>query len=123
MEDDKRKRRKPDQKDTLGEFKSEFDFKFDMPEMNLSILETGGDLVLVPQFTLYADCRKGRRPGFSDALEPGLAALLFARFAEDCSRLVPGLILGKFGTHMDVHLVNEGPVTILLDSADMNLRS
>ena len=89
--------------------------------MNRSLLETGGGLVLVPQFTLYADCRRGRRPGFADALEPEGARAFFERFVERCRQDVPGVQAGRFGAHMQVHLVNDGPVTILLDSAELGL--
>lgn len=96
-------------------------FEDDRGRMNHSLLETGGDLVLVPQFTLYADCRKGRRPGFTDALEPGAAERLFDSFVKVCGRQVPSLIRGEFGAEMQVHLVNDGPVTILLDSDELGL--
>lgn len=89
--------------------------------MNLSLLDTGGDLVLVSQFTLYADCRKGRRPGFSDALAPDLAEPQFERFCSICSGILPTVITGSFGAEMQVHLVNDGPVTIMLDSAQLGL--
>ena len=87
--------------------------------MNLSLLDVAGDLVVVPQFTLYADCRRGRRPGFSEALDPGRAKTLFTRFQEACRATFPGLISGEFGAAMQVHLVNDGPVTILLDSSEL----
>ena len=89
--------------------------------MNLSLLDVAGDLVVVPQFTLYADCRKGRRPGFSGALEPEYAQALFIRFQEACRATVPEMISGEFGATMQVHLVNDGPVTILLDSSELLL--
>ncbi|MDH4249109.1 MAG: D-aminoacyl-tRNA deacylase, partial [Deltaproteobacteria bacterium] len=87
--------------------------------MNLSLLDTGGALVLVPQFTLYADCRKGRRPSFSSAMAPGPAALLFEQFTAVCRRLKPELISGRFGMDMKVNLINDGPVTLMLDSAEI----
>lgn len=87
--------------------------------MNLSLLDVAGDLVVVPQFTLYADCRKGRRPGFSEALEPERAKTLFTRFQEACRATFPEMISGEFGATMQVHLVNHGPVTILLDSSEL----
>lgn len=89
--------------------------------MNLSLLDAGGDLVLVSQFTLYADCRKGRRPGFSDALAPDLAEPHFERFRRICAGILPTVITGSFGAEMQVHLVNDGPVTIMLDSAQLGL--
>lgn len=92
--------------------------------LNLSLRETGGGLLLVPQFTLYADCAKGRRPSFHLAARPQAAARLFARLAADCAaRLadVPAcrVATGVFGADMDVELVNHGPVTILLDDAQL----
>lgn len=89
--------------------------------MNRSLLDSEGDLVLVSQFTLYADCRKGRRPGFSNALESSLAEDLFKGFCQVCQRMTPSVITGVFGANMQVQLVNEGPVTILLDSAELGL--
>jgi D-tyrosyl-tRNA(Tyr) deacylase len=89
--------------------------------MNRSLLDDEGDLVLVSQFTLYADCRKGRRPGFSSALEPSLAKELFESFCQVCRQMTPSVITGVFGARMAVHLVNDGPVTILLDSAELGL--
>ncbi len=89
--------------------------------MNLSLLETGGALLLVSQFTLYADCRKGRRPGFSGALAPGPAEELYERFEAICRSRAPLVVGGVFGAEMQVHLVNDGPVTILLDSRELGL--
>ncbi len=89
--------------------------------MNRSLLDSGASLVVVSQFTLYADCRKGRRPGYSDALEPRRAAALFEEFATVCREVAPEVILGTFGADMQVHLTNDGPVTILLDSAELGL--
>lgn len=81
--------------------------------------ETGGGLLLVSQFTLYAACRKGRRPSFSDAAAPEQARELFARLVERARALLPERVgSGIFGADMDVSLVNWGPVTILLDSVD-----
>ncbi len=88
-------------------------------KLNLSLRETGGELLLVSQFTLYAACRKGRRPSFSDAAAPEAAALLYERFVDLARRALPGKVAsGVFGADMDVSLVNRGPVTIVLDSRD-----
>jgi D-aminoacyl-tRNA deacylase len=89
--------------------------------MNRSLVDAGGGLVLVPQFTLYADCRKGRRPSFTDALNPEAARLLFARFVSLCEERVQGVQSGCFGTSMQVHGVNDGPVTLILDSSELGL--
>ncbi|MDH4225784.1 MAG: D-aminoacyl-tRNA deacylase [Deltaproteobacteria bacterium] len=88
---------------------------------DLNLSGEGGGLVLVPQFTLYADCRKGRRPGFFDSLEPGAASGLFDRFAAACREMCPRVEAGKFGADMRVHLTNDGPVTIWLDSRELGL--
>jgi D-aminoacyl-tRNA deacylase len=84
--------------------------------MNLSLLETGGELLVVSQFTLLGDCRKGRRPGFSDAAPPDEARALYERFVARGSAAGPRVACGVFRAAMDVALVNRGPVTLLLDS-------
>ncbi len=85
--------------------------------MNQTLSETGGGLLLVSQFTLYGDARKGRRPSYSDAMPPGPAREMFNRFVARCRALHPAVEQGVFGAEMMVSLVNWGPVTILLDSA------
>ncbi|NYZ62811.1 D-aminoacyl-tRNA deacylase [Luteimonas deserti] len=82
--------------------------------MNRSLVETGGGLLLVSQFTLAADTRSGNRPGFSTAAAPAEAEHLFARLADVCRARHPGVETGRFGAHMEVSLVNDGPVTFLL---------
>lgn len=91
---------------------------FDDPagKMNLSLLETGGGLLLVPQFTLAADTRKGRRPGFSTAAAPEDGARLFAHMLEQAGQRVAHLQSGMFGADMQVSLVNDGPVTFWLQT-------
>lgn len=79
--------------------------------MNLSALEAGGGLLLVPQFTLAADTSKGLRPGFSRASPPGDAERLFGHMAKRAENHLPGVQSGRFGAHMRVSLVNDGPVT------------
>jgi D-tyrosyl-tRNA(Tyr) deacylase len=79
--------------------------------MNLSLLEAGGGLLLVPQFTLAADTDKGLRPGFSRAAEPADAERLFGLMAKRAETRLPGAQTGRFGAHMRVSLVNDGPVT------------
>jgi D-aminoacyl-tRNA deacylase len=93
-------------------------------KMNLSVGDVGAEILLVPQFTLYGDCRKGRRPGFSDALAPEQATLLFDRFCAHLDHSERPVPRGIFGAHMQVSLVNDGPVTLIIDSpADPGVRS
>lgn len=85
--------------------------------MNRALAEVGGELLVISQFTLYGDCRKGRRPSFIKAMAPEPAARLCAEFAERARALgVSHVAEGRFGALMDVDLVNSGPVTLLLDS-------
>lgn len=84
-------------------------------KMNLSLLEKGGSVLVVSQFTLYADSRKGRRPAFVDAAEPGHAEGLFGQFCELLADEGLKVEKGLFGAKMDVELVNDGPVTIILE--------
>lgn len=86
--------------------------------MNRSVRDVGGGLLLISQFTLYADCRKGRRPSFTDAMPPAAAEILYGRCLELFRRTGVPVEAGQFGAMMDVELINEGPVTIWLDSRD-----
>lgn len=86
---------------------------------NLSLLQTGGALLVVSQFTLYADCRRGRRPSFSAAAAPVLATELYEQFVELARADVAEVATGVFGANMQVELVNDGPFTIVLDTADL----
>lgn len=95
-------------------------FNDDEGKMNRSLLDVGGGLLVISQFTLYADARKGRRPSYTDAMPPTEADALFAKFVAALRRAFTGPVEeGRFGAHMEVDLVNEGPVTIWLDSAQM----
>lgn len=85
---------------------------------NRSLLDIGGEALVVSQFTLYADTRRGRRPGFTDAAAPGLAIELWRRVAAGIGAQGVRVGLGEFGAEMDVELVNDGPFTIWLDTAD-----
>lgn len=85
-------------------------------KMNLSVLDTRGEALVVSQFTLYGDCRKGRRPGFSDAAPPERANELYQEFTTALSKLGVPVQTGRFQAHMAVELLNDGPVTFLLDS-------
>ncbi|MDW8291393.1 MAG: D-aminoacyl-tRNA deacylase [Armatimonadota bacterium] len=91
-------------------------FEDEAGKINLGITEVGGEVLLVSQFTLYADCRKGRRPSFTDAAPPEMAERLYLRVAEILREVGLPVQTGVFGAHMQVSLVNDGPVTILLDS-------
>jgi D-tyrosyl-tRNA(Tyr) deacylase len=86
-------------------------FADDAGRMNLSLADTGGGLLLVPQFTLAADTSKGLRPGFGRAAEPGQAERLFGYMAKRAEKRHSGVQSGRFGAHMRVSLVNDGPVT------------
>ena len=85
-------------------------------KMNRSLLETGGDMMVVSQFTLLADCRKGRRPSFVEAAEPEVAAGLYEYFVKQVRSLGITVATGRFRAMMEVALINEGPVTIILES-------
>ncbi len=85
--------------------------------MNLSVLDVGGEILVVSQFTLYGDCRKGRRPSYSKAAPPELAEELYEMFIRETAQLNIPVASGKFQAMMDIQLVNQGPVTLLLDSA------
>ena len=87
--------------------------------MNLSVRDVGGALLIVSQFTLYGDVRRGRRPSWSEAAQPGIAASLYESFVMEARRCIERVETGSFGAIMQVELVNDGPVTILLDSRKM----
>lgn len=85
--------------------------------MNLSLTEITGEALVVSQFTLWGDCRKGRRPSFTRAAPPERARGLYEHFISTLRGMGIGVATGEFQTMMDVHLINDGPVTLLLDSA------
>lgn len=91
-------------------------FEDESGKMNRDVLETGGAVLAVSQFTLFGDVRKGRRPSFGDAMEPDGANALFERFCSACRALGVRVETGRFRAHMEVELTNDGPVTILIDT-------
>ena len=90
-------------------------FEDDQGKMNHSVLDVNGESIVVSQFTLYADTRKGNRPAFTDAAPPGLAKPLCERFVQLLREQGVPTQQGEFGAHMAVEIVNDGPVTIVLD--------
>lgn len=91
-------------------------FEDENGKTNLSLSDVGGSLLLVSQFTLYANCRKGNRPSFIEAGSPDRAEALYEYIIAECRKSVPDVQTGRFGAEMKVSLVNDGPFTILLDS-------
>ena len=92
-------------------------FEDDQGKLNRSLLDIGGEMLVVSNFTLGADCKKGTRPSFSDAAAPSAAVPLYELFVEECRKLGVSVVkTGEFGADMKVSLVNDGPVTIILDS-------
>jgi D-tyrosyl-tRNA(Tyr) deacylase len=91
-------------------------FEDENGKLNRSLLEIGGEMMVVSQFTLLADCRKGRRPSFVDAAEPELAADLYEYFVEQVRSQGIHVATGRFKAMMEVALINAGPVTIILES-------
>ena len=94
-------------------------FEDDQGKMNLSLADVQGAILSISQFTLYADCRKGRRPGFTEAAKPDIAISLYDYYNQKIQDLGIHVETGVFGADMKVSLLNDGPVTILLDSQDI----
>jgi D-aminoacyl-tRNA deacylase len=91
-------------------------FEDDNQKMNLSLLDVGGEILSVSQFTLYGDCRKGRRPNFMEAARPEQAIQLYEAFNEELRGKGIRVETGIFGAMMDVRLINDGPVTLIVES-------
>ncbi|BHH84887.1 D-aminoacyl-tRNA deacylase [Desulforhopalus sp. 52FAK] len=91
-------------------------FEDDSGKMNNSLTDIGGEMLIISQFTLYGDCRKGRRPGFSTAAPPQIAEPLYQQFIHEVQEKGIKVVTGTFQADMQVELINDGPVTLLLDS-------
>ena len=91
-------------------------FEDDEGKMNRSLQDIGGQVLIVSQFTIYGDCRKGRRPGYSAAAPPSVARPLYEQFVDRMKQLHVSVESGSFQAYMEVELVNDGPVTLLLDT-------
>ena len=91
-------------------------FEDENEKMNLSLADVGGEVLVVSQFTLYGNCRKGRRPSFAEAAPPELGNRLYEQFLADCEALGFPPQHGRFGADMQVSSVNDGPVTLILDT-------
>ena len=94
-------------------------FEDENGKTNLSLADVGGELLLISQFTLYANCKKGYRPSFIESGAPDLAEALYEYIISQCKESVPVVEKGCFGADMKVHLVNDGPFTIVLDSEQL----
>ncbi len=86
---------------------------------NLDLKSVNGELLIISQFTLYADCRKGNRPSFTKAGNPELANEIYEYILQKCAEQIPHVAHGIFGAHMEISLVNDGPFTIILDSGEI----
>ena len=94
-------------------------FEDENGKMNRSLEDVGGQVLVVSQFTLYGNCRKGRRPSFAEAAPPELGNRLYEQFLKECERLGYPAQHGIFGAHMEVESINDGPVTLILDTQQL----
>ena len=91
-------------------------FSDENDKMNLSLKDVNGELLIVSQFTLYENCKEGNRPSFVEAAKPDVAIPLYEYFVSECKKIIPVVETGIFGADMKVDLLNDGPVTIIMDS-------
>ena len=94
-------------------------FEDEQGKTNLSLADVDGELLLVSQFTLYANCKRGYRPGFTDAGAPDMANAMYQYIISECKKVIPVVQTGEFGADMKVDLLNDGPFTIILDSKEL----
>ena len=90
-------------------------FSDENDKMNLSLKDVNGELLIVSQFTLYANCKEGNRPSFVEAAKPDIAIPLYEYFVSECKKIIPVVETGIFGADMKVSLLNDGPFTVILD--------
>lgn len=90
-------------------------FSDEAGKTNLALADVGGEVLVISQFTLYADCHKGNRPSFFDAADPAEAERLYEVFCALCRERIPRVEQGVFGAHMEVSLINDGPFTVMLE--------
>lgn len=91
-------------------------FSDENDKINLSLKDVNGELLIVSQFTLYANCKEGNRPSFVETAKPDVAIPLYEYFVSECKKIIPVVETGIFGADMKVDLLNDGPVTIIMDS-------
>ena len=94
-------------------------FSDENDKTNLNISSVNGELLIISQFTLYADCKKGNRPSFTNAGKPEFANQMYEYILKKCAEEIPHIAHGVFGAHMEVSLVNDGPFTVVLDSSEI----